>query len=219
MTSDDGLPARLRALDTPALSDALDRLGIDGQALGISPLDRRFRIVGPAFTVRMLPRGLSGKTVGDYIDDVPAGAVVVIDNGGRLDATVWGDILTTVAHRDGIAGTVIDGVCRDVGRSIELDYPIFARANTMRTGKDRVAAEAYNQPVQLAGIRVEPADWIVGDADGIVIVPATRADDIVTAAEEITATEDRIRDAVASGDPLHAARQRLHYHDLQTKRA
>jgi regulator of RNase E activity RraA len=218
MTNHDDLAARLRALDTPALSDALDRLAIDGQALGVAPLDRRFRVVGHAFTVRMLPRGLSGKSVGDYIDDVPTGAVVVIDNGGRLDATVWGDILTTVAHRDGVAGTVIDGVCRDVGRSIELDYPIFARANTMRTGKDRVAAEAYNQPVQLAGIRVEPADWIVGDADGIVVVPATRADDIVAAAEEITATEDRIRDAVAGGDRLLAARQHLHYHDLQTKR-
>ena len=64
-----------------------------------------------AYTVRMLLRRLSGKSVGDYIDDVPAGDVVVIDNQGRLDATVWGDILTTVAHRNGVAGTVIDGVC------------------------------------------------------------------------------------------------------------
>jgi 4-hydroxy-4-methyl-2-oxoglutarate aldolase len=218
MTTDEDLAARLRALDTSALSDALDRLGIDGQALGITPLDRSFRTAGRAFTVRMLPRGLSGKSVGDYIDDVPAGAVVVIDNGGRLDATVWGDILTTVAHRDGVAGTVIDGVCRDVGRSIELRYPIFARANTMRTGKDRVAAEAYGDPVQLAGVRVEPTDWIVGDTDGVVVVPASRVDEIVATAEEITATEDGIRDAVAGGEPLLVVRERLHYHDLQTKR-
>ena len=166
----------------------------------------------------MLPRGLSGKSVGDYIDDVPTGHVVVIDNGGRLDATVWGDILTTVAHRDGVAGTVIDGMCRDVGRSVELGYPIFARANTMRTGKDRVAAEAYGEPVQLAGIRVEPADWIVGDADGVVVVPSARAVEIVSAAEEITATEDRIREAVATGEPLVTVRDRLRYHDLQAKR-
>lgn len=215
---DDTIAARLRALDTSALSDALDRLGLDGQALGIRPLDRGFRTVGRAFTVRMLPRGLSGKSVGDYIDDVPRGHVVVIDNGGRLDATVWGDILTTVAHRDGIGGTVIDGVCRDVGRSFELDYPIFSRSNTMRTGKDRVAAEAYGQPVQLAGVRVEPADWIVGDADGVVVVPDVRVDDILTAAEEITAAEDRIREAVAGGEPLLVVRERLRYHDLQTKR-
>ena len=102
MTADEQLSARLRALDTSALSDALDRLAVDGQALGITPLDRGFRTVGRAFTVRMLPRGLSAKSVGDYIDDVPAGSIVVIDNGGRLDATVWGDILTTVAHRDSV---------------------------------------------------------------------------------------------------------------------
>ena len=218
MTAEEVTAARLAALDTPALSDALDRLGVDGQALGIVPLDRSFRAVGRAYTVRMLPRGLSGKSVGDYIDDVPSNHIVVIDNGGRLDATVWGDILTTVAHRDGIAATAIDGVCRDVGRSIMLGYPIFARANTMRTGKDRVAAEAYGQPVQLAGIRVEPADWIVADADGVVVVPAVRADDIIEAAEEINATEDRIRDAVSGGERLVAARDRLRYHDLQTKR-
>jgi 4-hydroxy-4-methyl-2-oxoglutarate aldolase len=208
---------RLAALDTPSLSDALDRLGIDGQAVGITPLDRSFHLVGQAFTVRMLPRGLSGKSVGDYIDDVAAGEVVVIDNQGRLDATVWGDILTTVAHRDQIAGTVIDGVCRDVGRSLELGYPIFARANTMRTGKDRVSAEAYNEPVQLAGVRVEHGDWLCGDADGVVVVPQTRADEIVTVAEQITGIEDRIRDAVAAGGPLAEIRQQTSYHALQTR--
>lgn len=212
------IAARLAALDTPALSDALDRLGIEGQAVGLLPLDRSFRAVGQAFTVRMLPRGLSGKSVGDYIDDVPAGHLVVIDNGGRLDATVWGDILTTTAHRDGVAGTVIDGVCRDVGRSLELGYPIWSRSTTMRTGKDRVSAEAYGEPVQLAGIRVEPGDWLCGDADGIVVVPAVRLDAVLAAAEEINAAEDRIRAAVAEGGRLDEIRDRLRYHDLQARR-
>jgi regulator of RNase E activity RraA len=215
--TDDDVRARLTALDTCALSDALDRLGIDGQALGLHAVDRSFRLVGRAFTVRMLPRGLSGKSVGDYIDDVAAGDTVVIDNGGRLDATVWGDILTTVAHRDGVAGTVIDGVCRDIGRSLELGYPIFSRSSTMRTGKDRVAAEAYGQPVQLAGIRVEPGDWLVGDTDGVVVVPAVRADQVIAAAEEIAAVEDGIRAAVARGGRLVDIRERLRYHDLQSR--
>jgi 4-hydroxy-4-methyl-2-oxoglutarate aldolase len=210
--------ARLRALDTPALSDALDRLGIEGQAVGLLPLDRSFRAVGRAFTVRMLPRGLSGKSVGDYIDDVPPGHVVTIDNGGRLDATVWGDILTTTAHRDGVAGTVVDGVCRDVGRSLELSYPIWSRTNTMRTGKDRVSAEAYGEPVQLAGVRVEADDWICADSDGVVVVPASRIDDVLTAAEEIAVAEDRIREAVGNGGRLDTIRDALRYHDLQARR-
>lgn len=213
------LRTRLAALDTPALSDALDRLGIDGQAVGVVPIDRGMKAVGRAFTVRMLPRGLSGRSVGDYIDEVEAGQVVVIDNGGRLDATVWGDLLTTTASRNGVAGTVIDGVCRDVGRSVELGYPLYARAVTMRTGKDRVSAEAYGEAVQLAGIRVEAGDWICGDADGVVVVPASRLDALLAAAEEIAAVEERIRAELASGGRLVEIRERLRYHDLQTRRA
>lgn len=210
---------RLAALDTSAISDALDRLGIDGQAVGIAAIDRAAQLVGQAFTVRMLPRGVSGKSVGDYIDEVAPGDVVVIDNQGRLDATVWGDILTTVASRNGIAGTVIDGVCRDVRRASELEYPIYARSNTMRTGKDRVAAEAYQEPVQVAGIRVEPGDWLRGDADGIVVVPAVAIDQVLDAAEEIDAAEHRIRAATRGGGRLDQIRTDLNYHQLQSRRA
>jgi regulator of RNase E activity RraA len=105
-------------MDTTTVSDALDKLGIHGQCLGIKPLDRSFRVAGPAFTIRYVPCGTRGGTVGDYIDDLPAGTVVALDNQGRMDATVWGDILTIVASRKHLAGTVIDGVCRDAPRSI-----------------------------------------------------------------------------------------------------
>lgn len=216
-TDDSDIADRLQSLDTPALSDALDRHGVHGQAVGVAALERSSRVVGQAFTVRMLPRGLSGKSVGDYIDDVEPGQVVVIDNQGRLDATVWGDILTSTAARRGVSGTVIDGVCRDAGRAIALGYPIFARGNTMRTGKDRVAAEAYNEPVQLAGVRVEAGDWIVGDADGIVVIPIEMLHAVTATAEEIVAAEDRIRLAVAGGARLDEVRTAMRYHELQTR--
>ena len=213
----DQLADRLKTIGVTTLSDALDRLGIDGQCLGVMPFDRGIAFAGRAFTVRMVPVGLSGGSVGDYIDEVEPGQVVVLDNNGRLDATVWGDILTLVAHRKGIAGTVIDGVCRDIGRSIELGYPIFARANTMRTGKDRVTADAFNVPVQIAGVRVEPGDWLVGDGDGVIAIPAGRADEILQVAGEIAAAEDRIRDAVLQGSRLDEARRAARYHALQTR--
>jgi regulator of RNase E activity RraA len=157
--------------------------------------------------------------VGDYIDDLGGGQVVVLDNQGRNDATVWGDLLTTVASSRRLAGTVIDGVCRDVDRSIELNYPIFSRGNTMRTGKDRVTAEAYNVPVQVAGVRIEPGDWIVGDADGVVSVPAGRVDEVLQVAAEIAVAEDRIREAVLQGARLDEARKAARYHALQTRAA
>mgnify|MGYP003681890827 CR=1 FL=1 len=202
---------------TTALSDALDRLGIDGQALGIIPVVRSMKFAGPAFTIRMLPVGTTQGSVGDYIDDVEPGQVVVIDNDGRMDATVWGDILTWVASERGIAGTVIDGVCRDSDRCVELKYPVFARGNTMRTGKDRVTADAYNVPVQISEVRVEPGDWLAGDADGVISIPADKVDDVLRLAEEIEEAERIIRAKVRDGMRLDQARKELGYHSLQTK--
>lgn len=214
ITSELGL--RLAALDSSSLSDALDKLRIPGQALGIRPIQRGFTVAGPAYTVRMLPRGMSGKSVGDYIDEVPPGRVVVIDNAARMDATVWGDILTEVAHRRGVAGTVIDGVCRDTDVCVGIGYPVFARGHTMRTGKDRVAAEAYEQPVALGGVRVEPGDWIFGDADGVLVLPSAYALEVIEAAEGVARVETSIRAAVRSGTSLAGAREALDYHRLQT---
>ena len=215
----EALATELKEIGTTTLSDALDRLGIEGQCLGIKPFAHQMRLAGPAFTIRMLPVGVHGGSVGDYIDDVAPGHVVVIDNDGRPDATVWGDILTMVATRRGIGGTVIDGVCRDIDRSLELGYPIFARGNAMRTGKDRVTADAMNVPVQLAGVRIAPGDWLVGDGDGIVALPASRLDDILSTARQIASAEAKIRDAVLAGERLDKARERLRYHALQSKPA
>lgn len=206
---------RLRALSTSGVSDALDKLGIPGQALGIAPLDRSFRLAGRAWTLRYGPVGADRGTVGDYIDDLGPDDVVVLDNQSRVDATVWGDLLTTVAHRREVAGTVIDGVCRDVDRSLELGYPVFSRGNWMRTGKDRVRVEATGVPVSIGGIRVEPGDLVLGDGDGVVVVPAVRAEEVVAAAEEIERAEQAIRDAVEAGSSLREARVAHRYHDLQ----
>ena len=195
----------------------MDRLGIAGQAFGIAPLDRRFRLVGPAFTVRTIPVATrAGASVGDYIDEVTAGSVVVLDNGGRLDATVWGDILTIVAHRRGLAGTVIHGVCRDAARSLELGYPIFSRGVFMRTGKDRVRADGYQVPVSLGEVRVDPGDMVVGDGDGVVVIPAGRLADVLAASSQIAGAEERIRSEVEQGSRLDEARKRHRYFQLQS---
>jgi 4-hydroxy-4-methyl-2-oxoglutarate aldolase len=205
----------LRALSTTDLSDALDRLGIAGQCLGILPLSRSFRLVGRAFTIQYVPVSVERGTVGDYIDDLGPDDVVVLDNAGRLDATVWGDLLTSTAHRRGVAGTVIDGICRDIDRSIKLDYPIYSRGNWMRTGKDRVRVDGINVPVSIGGVRVEPGDYLRGDGDGVVVIPASRIDAVVGAAQEIHAAEEAIRAEVVAGNDLRTARAKVSYHDLQ----
>ncbi|TMF87843.1 MAG: RraA family protein [Chloroflexi bacterium] len=205
------------AQPTTTLSDALDRLGIAGQVLGIRPLDRSFRVAGRAFTVRTAPTAVSGASVGDYIDDVPAGEVVVLDNAGRLDGTVWGDLLTIAAHRRRLGGTVIHGVCRDSERSLELGYPIFSRGVYMRTGRGRVQFDGLQVPVSLGEVRVEPGDLLVGDADGLVVIPRSREEEVLALAAEIAEMETRIREEIEKGERLADARQRHRYFQLQSR--
>ncbi|WP_433367994.1 RraA family protein [Streptosporangium sp. CA-115845] len=215
----DSIEQRFAALSTASVSDALDRLGRTGSLLGIAPLGPGQRMVGRAYTVRYVSASTPPGTVGDYLDDVPAGGVVVLDNDGRLDCTVWGDILTAVSHARGIAGTVIDGVCRDVHRALDLAYPIYSRGRFMRTGKDRVEVAQVQEPVNIGGVQVRPGDLIVGDQDGVVAVPRDCEDRVLAVAEEISEREDGILRKALDGSTVAEARAAYGYHDLQRKEA
>jgi regulator of RNase E activity RraA len=205
-------------LDTPAVSDAMDRLGLHGQALGIAPLaDYKSVVVGPAFTVKYVPATVPPGTVGDFIDDVAEGDVVVIDNDGRTDCTVWGDIMTQYAGLRGIAGTVIEGVCRDVSKALTDGYPMFTAGRFMRTGKDRVQIESVNTTIAIGTVRVASRDIIVADANGVVVVPRSRVREVAEAARKIEAVEAAIRERIAQGDTIRQARESLGYHTLQRK--
>lgn len=218
MSTPDPQVERTSKLDTSTISDALDRLGIAGQCLNIKPRDPRFRLTGRAFTMLYAPVGKPAGTVGDYIDDVPPGCVIVIDNGGRENATVWGDILTEIAHRRGIAGTVIDGACRDTALCLQLGYPVYSRSYSMRTGKDRVQLEATQIVVNIGDARVAPGDILRGDADGVLVIPQQHEAEVLAVSEEIDAAEDAIRKSVRAGKRLVDARKEFGYHKLQTKR-
>jgi 4-hydroxy-4-methyl-2-oxoglutarate aldolase len=213
----DAVVDEFKKLSVAAVSDAMDRLGVAGQCLGIQPLAVGNRMAGRAFTIKYIPCGIVKGTVGDYIDDVPAGDVVVLDNAGRLDCTVWGDILTAVAHRRGVAGTVVHGVCRDVARSFELGYPIFSRARYMRTGKDRVQVEGMNVAVSMGEVQVQAGDIMLGSDDGVVAVPKQREQEILSLAQSIAVAEDNILNAALSGMRLDEARRVHKYHELQRK--
>ncbi len=209
---------RARSHDCATLSDAMDRLGIEGVCRGIKPRDHGFRMAGRAFTVRYGPVDVvTPGNVGDYIDDLLPGTVVVLDNSGREDCTVWGDILTQLAHAKGIAGTVIDGPCRDVHLCLKLGYPVYSRSYSMKTGKDRVQVDATQVPVQIGAARVRPGDLLVGDADGVVVLPHERESEILDLADQIEAAEDAIRQAIERGSSLREAREKFRYHALQAR--
>jgi regulator of RNase E activity RraA len=216
----DDLVERFRGLDTPSVSDAMDRLGLAAGCLGLGAVVPGSKTVGRAFTVKYRVCGeVERGTVGDFLDDVPPGQVIVIDNAGRVDCTVWGDIMTVYAHRRGIAGTVIDGACRDVPRIRELGYPLFSRGRYMMTGKDRVEVDGVQAPVSVAGRQVRPGDIVMGDDSGVVVVPASRAEEVLRIAGEIEAVEQQILQSIGQGVSLREARERLRYHTLQTRQA
>ena len=208
---------KFKSLPTACVSDAMDKLGILGSAFGIVPLTDELTLVGRAFTVRYVPVGAGGGTVGDFIDDVPLGGVVVISNNGRTDCTVWGDIMTTTAIAKGIAGTVIDGVCRDVSYAISNSYPLYTCGRFMRTGKDRVTVAEVGGTVNLSDAQVSPGDIIVGNADGIVVVPQNRAEEIYELASSIEHIEEKIIIDIKNGISLFDARKKHSYHNLQKR--
>lgn len=202
-------------LSTSTVSDALDKLGINGQCFGVKPLKREFRIIGAAYTIKYIAQEDEMGTVGDYIEDVPPGSIIVIDNEGRQDATVWGDILTHYAKIKDIEGTVINGVCRDTNSSLDIDYPIFSKGTYMRTGKDRVQFLNDNIPISFGEIIIHPGDIILGDADGVVVIPKGLESKVLEFALSIEESESGIIDSVEKGMTLMEARKKFRYHSLQ----
>ena len=206
----------LSALPTASISDALDRLSLPGSLHGIAPLRPGQRACGPAYTVAYEPVDEHGGTVGDFLDDVPAGGIVVIDNQARTDCTVWGGIMTRVAAATGIAATVINGVCRDVETILSTDYPMWSAGRFMRTGKDRVRVAAVQQPLTIDRVTIRPGDLVCADEDGALVVPADRAEEVAELAQRIEAVENAIVAAVRSGLTLTQARAAHGYHTLQS---
>lgn len=215
---DQELVALFAGSGTAGVSDALDKLGILGQAHNIMPLtDYSTVTIGPAFTVRYVPACGSAGGVDNFIDQVATGDVVVIDNGGRTDCTVWGDIMTQYAGLRGIAGTVIDGVCRDVNRALTDDYPLFTVGRWMRTGKDRVRVGGVNESIGVGRVRVQPRDIVVADANGVVVVPRGRAREVAELARWIEKCEADIRESIVGGATLGEAREEFKYFQLQRR--
>ena len=164
-------------LSTAVISDALDALGVHGQCTGIHPQAPGSvkSFCGRAFTVQFMPCGTPDERtpsggIGDYIDDVPEGYVIAIDNRERLDCCVWDSQVNQRAVARGVAGVVIDGACRmDTDANPQL--PVLARGRQARHGAKRVRVEAFNLAVVIGGVRVECDDLLIADHNGLVVIP------------------------------------------------
>lgn len=208
----------LAAASTAAVSDVLDTLGVNGGLPMIRPLVPGMKLCGRAFTVEFadVAPGESAPAA-DYIEDVGEGEVVVIANNGRVDCTVWGDILSAVAQSRGVRGTVIDGACRDASEIMALGYPMFSRTAFMKSGKNRVRMVASQRRVTVAGTEVDPGDWVKADDSGVVVVPAAMAAQVAGMVREVEEMEARVLADVKAGMPLKQSRDRHGYNRFALK--
>lgn len=193
---------RLQALDACAVSDALDRLGIRGVAHGLSAVSVRRRIAGRVSTVLLGPAGEGAAArhlCTAAVDAADASTVIAVAHQGRRDAAGWGGILSLAARLRGVRGVVIDGACRDADESRACRLPVYATGTTPVTARGRVAEQAWNVPVVIAGIQVAPGDWVIADASGTVFIPVASIEQVLSQAEAIAAREQAIASAVRQG--------------------
>ena len=202
---------RFAALYTAALADVLDDLGYREQTLPpeVRPVSPGMRLAGQAFTVADEPGAQADwdatirKTLA-MLGSVPAGHVAVYATGHDRSAH-FGELSAVSLASRGVAGCVIDGGCRDTRFIADEGFPVFARFVTPEDSTWRWSVTATQTPIEIGSVGIEPGDWVVGDEDGVVVVPQAVAGDVLEAAEAKAATENRIRDAVRSGvTPLEA---------------
>lgn len=196
---------RLLRMDTGAVSDALDRLGLNGVVSGLRPLwTGGERVVGAAVTVRLVRDDGQPSSVhlGTRAIDVAApGDVIAVDHRGRTEMAGWGGLLSAAAKARGVSGVVVDGAVRDVDDARAVGLPVYARGATPVTARGRVKEADYNQPIELGSVRVEPGDYIVADASGVVIIPRERLAEVIGLAEKIHSREQIMMDAILGGQP------------------
>ncbi|WLW51516.1 isocitrate/isopropylmalate family dehydrogenase [Streptomyces sp. YU58] len=205
---------RLAVLDTASVSDALDSLGITGVLPGITARVPGARTAGLAYTVAYRPLDTADgrfRNAANYLDEVPAGSFVVVDNGGSTSCTNWGSLLTSVARSRGVRGTALHGSARDIAEIRTAGYPLFSTGATMVSGKNRVELAATGGEITVGDVTVRPGDVVVADDNGVLVVPAERAAEVAERAERVERTESAIADAVGTGLRLDEARRRFGY--------
>jgi regulator of RNase E activity RraA len=200
------LAARLARLDTCGVSDALDRLGVQGAVQGLRPMWNCPRIAGRVITVRLRrtePGEHSTRHLGTAaIEAGGPGTVIVIEHHDREDAAGWGGILSLAARLKGIEGVIVDGTCRDVDDSRDAEFPVYARAATPMTARGRISEASMGESIRVNDLTVHQGDYVIADGSGAVFVPADRVEEVIATAESLAEREAQMAAAVRAGQSV-----------------
>jgi len=209
-----GSPGHLSAirerLYTAVLSDVLDELGHRDQAMppSIRPLDESLVLAGFARTglyrevYRVVPDANPYELEIALVDDLRADDVAVFGCGGSTRIAPWGELLTTASRARGAAGCVTDGFVRDIRAIRALKFPVFHGGIAPLDSKGRGMVAEIDVPIRCAGVAVAPGDLVVGDADGVIVVPQAVEEEALARAFAKVSSEDRTRDELARGVKL-----------------
>ncbi len=192
-------------LYSAVLADVLDALGHRTSALppALRPLRPDWRLFGRVATLSAMP--VAAEPADPYavelecIDALRPGDVLVATMNGDRGSALWGELLSTAARAHGATGAVIDGLTRDAARIIEMDFPVFAAGFSPLDSKGRIDGVSHGQPIRVGECVLRPGDWVFGDIDGVVVVPAALAGEALPRALEKVRGENRVREELLKG--------------------
>ena len=188
--------AEAATLSTSTIHEAAGRIG--ALPMAIKPLAPGMRVCGPAFPVKGPP--LDNLWLHYALDEAKPGDIIVADVGGLYEGGYWGEVMTTGAVGRKLGGLVIDGCVRDGKELAEIGWPVFARGLAMRgTMKDHGADGYIDVPLVVGGVLVTPGDLVLGDTDGVVVIPKDRVEEAIAASKAREAREADLMKKLATG--------------------
>ena len=206
MANEDEVVRQFKDLATGWVTDALGRLRLAGCSEGVFPLSRTARrFAGRAVTVQYLPKRGSGPKMPTHYEVMrnvaQPGEVLVIAAGGT-PCWLLGENQAHVGMYRGLAGICVDGCVRDADEVAELPLPVFARGAGSRPYSTHLEVAGINVPVGFAGAQIRPGDIVVGDCDGLVVVPGDHAEEVLFQTLDIAVIEKEAEDAIKRQDSL-----------------
>ena len=207
--------SRLARLDTCVVSDALDKLGLKGVAAGLNRLSTDKKIAGQVLTVRL--EAADGRLAERHlctaaIEAAAPGNILVIEHHSRTDCAGWGGLLSRAATVRGIAGVIVDGLCRDVDESRDLGFAVFARGAIPATARGRIIETAFNCAITVDSVLVQPGDWVIADGSGVVFLSQENLGAILDQAEQLAARESALLKDIEAGIPVSKVMSRTYEH-------
>ena len=192
-------------VQTGVITDAMYLLGLEGWMTDIFPFRPEERIFGKAFTVqavRIREKGEPNYTVYDLSEKWETGDVLVVDAFGE-SCSLMGENMVHSAMYGGLNGIVLNGRCRDYGQIRDLELPVFGKGAAMELKNKRFKYGLYQVTLaNMAGAQVRPGDYILGDIDGVLVIPADRIEDIMYQAEMIIGVENEMEEAIMAKRPI-----------------